>query len=71
MINFSLLFGLIAAILMYFSTHRIFNLLNAPQILNADLLNLTETSFFIRQQDSVKQQNTPGIVRVWTKLKSA
>jgi hypothetical protein len=70
LVNFSLFFGLIASILMCFMIHRIFNFLNYSQIININTLNSIDTSFFIRNQNFITQQNTPGITRVWAKPKS-
>lgn len=70
LVNFSLFFGLIASILMCFMIHRIFNFLNYSQIININSLNSIDTSFFIRNQNFITQQNTPGITRVWAKPKS-
>jgi hypothetical protein len=64
LVNFSLFFGLIASILMCFMIHRIFNFLNYSQIININTLNSIDTSFFIRNQNFITQQNTPGITRV-------
>lgn len=70
-VNFSLLFGLLAAILMCFMVHRIFNFLNYSQIINLQLLNSLDTNFFIRTQNFISQQNTPGVVKVWVKSKAS
>lgn len=66
-INFSLFFGLIAAILFYFLIQRIFNFMNFSQIIDANSLKLVESSFFIRNQNYTLQQSTPQAVRIWTK----
>ena len=66
-INFSLFFGLIAAILFYFLIQRIFNFINFSQINDANSLKSVESSFFIRNQNYTLQQSTPQAVRVWTK----
>jgi len=68
-INFSLFFGLIAAILMYFLIQRIFNYLNYSQIKEAKTLDSMQSSFFIRSQNFISQQNMPQVVRVWNKKK--
>lgn len=68
-INFSLFFGLIAAILMYFNIQRIFNYLNFSQIKELRTLDSVESGFFIRNQNFITQQNTPQVVRVWSKNK--
>lgn len=66
-INFSLFFGLVAAILFYFLIQRIFNFINFSQINDADSLKSIESTFFIRSQNYTLQQSTPQAVRVWTK----
>ena len=68
-INFSLFFGLIAAILMYFLIQRIFNYLNYSQIKEAKTLDSMQSSFFIRSQNFISQQNMPQVVRIWNKKK--
>jgi hypothetical protein len=70
-INFSLFFGLIAAILFYFLIQRIFNFLNFSQIVELNSLSSVESSFFIRNQNYTLQQSTPQVVRIWTKKKSS
>lgn len=69
-VNFSLLFGLLAAIIMCFMIHRIFNFLNFSQILNLNILNSLDTNFFIRTQNFITQQYTPGVTKVWVKSKA-
>jgi len=69
-VNFSLFFGIIAAILMCFMIHRIFNFLNYSQIININSLTSINTNFFIRSQSFVNQQQTSGTVRIWSKLKN-
>jgi len=66
-VNFSLLFGLLASILLCFIIHRIFNYLNFSQIINLNILSKIDTNFFIRSQNFITQQNTPGVVKVWVK----
>lgn len=69
-INFSLFFGLISAILLYFLIQRIFNILNYSQIVDANTLSNIESSFFIRHQSFINQQNMPQSLRVWKKTRS-
>jgi hypothetical protein len=69
-INFSLFFGLISAILLYFLIQRVFNILNFSQILEANTLSSIESSFFIKHQNFINQQNMPQSVRVWKKIRS-
>ena len=63
-INFSLFFGLVAAILFYFLIQRIFNFINFSQINDADSLKSIESTFFIRNQNYTLQQSTPQAVRI-------
>lgn len=63
LVNFSLLFGLLSSILMCFSIHRIFNFLNCSQIYNINSLNSINSNFFIRSQNFILQQNTPGVLK--------
>jgi hypothetical protein len=49
---------------------RIFSILNFSQIVNLNILQALDTNFFIRQQSFIRQQNTPGVVKVWLKAKS-
>ena len=68
-VNFSLFFGLIAAILMTFIVQRIFAFLNFAQIINMSLLSNAESGFFIRSQNLMTQQNSTAGVRSWVKSK--
>lgn len=69
LINFSLFFGLIASILLCFLIQRIFNFINFSQINDLSLLNEINAGFFIRQQSFIRQQDTQGIVKIWSKDK--
>lgn len=69
LINFSLFFGLITAILLCFMIHRIFNFLNYSQIKNFKLLNKLNSSFFIRNQNFTTQSNTPIVTKTWSRKK--
>lgn len=66
-INFSLFFGLIAAILMYFIIQRVFNFLNFSQIKEVRTLESLQSTFFIRSQNFISQQNMPQVLRIWNK----
>lgn len=68
-VNFSLLFGLLAAILMCFLIQRVFNYLNYSQIINYRLLNSNSSSFIIRNQNFTTQQSTFSSVNQWSKTK--
>jgi hypothetical protein len=63
-INFSLFFGLIAAILMYFIIQRVFNFLNFSQIKDVRTLENLQSTFFIRSQNFINQQNMPQVLRI-------
>jgi len=63
-VNFGLLFGLVAAILMYFLIQRIFSYLNYSQAKEVKTLDSSQSSFFIRSQSFISQQNMPQVVRV-------
>jgi hypothetical protein len=69
LVNFSLLFGLLASIMMYFFIHRIFNFLNYSQLINFRLPQTASSSFIIRNQNFSTQQNTFGATAQWSKLK--
>lgn len=70
LINFSLFFGLITAILLCFMIHRIFNFLNYSQIKNVKLLNNLDSGFFIRNQNFVSQSNAPIVTKTWARKKN-
>lgn len=70
LINCSLLFGLLSSILLVFTLHKLFNILNFSQLINVNLLSFVTSSFFIRNQNIATQQRTAGISKSWTKLKS-
>lgn len=69
LINFSILFSILSAILLFFLIKRIFVFLNFNYLLNNQLVNKVNTNFFIRNQNFVKQQNTQMNVLLWTKKK--
>jgi hypothetical protein len=56
-VNFSLLFGLLAAILICFLIQRVFNFLNYSQIINYRLLHTNTSCFIIRNQNFTTQQS--------------
>lgn len=70
LINFFLLYGIIASILMSFLVKRIFNLLNFSQLRDQNFLNQARSTYFIRNQDYLKQQATSAGTRVWLKKKN-
>ena len=69
-INFMLLFGIISSILLCFLIKRIFSFLNLSQLLNLDFLSKINASYFIRNQNFLKQQATSTGTRVWLKKKN-
>lgn len=69
LINFMLFYGIFASINLCFLLKRIFNLLTFSQFKNLPFLNLPNSSFFIRNQNFIKQQNTSTGTRVWAKNK--
>lgn len=64
LINFSLFFGLVSAILLCFIIQRVFNYINFSQINDVATLNNINTSFYIRNQNYITQQSTPSVVRL-------
>ena len=70
LINFFLLYGIIASILLSFLIKRIFNFMNYSQITNYPLLNKIQSTYFIRNQDYIKQQSSSAGTRVWMKKKT-
>lgn len=71
LINFFLLYGIITSILASFLIKRIFNLLNVSQILTKNFFSRTNSTYFIRSQDYLKQQSTSAGTRVWLKQKNS
>ena len=69
-INFMLLYGIISAILLCFLIKRVFSFLNYNQLVNYDMLNYTNSTYFIRNQNFIKQQATSTGTRVWIKTKN-
>lgn len=70
LINFFLLYGILASILMSFIIKRIFNFMNYSQLVNQNLLSKARATYFIRNQDYLKQQLTSAGTRVWLKKKN-
>ena len=70
LINFFLLYGVIASILLSFLVKRIFNFMNISQFQNTSFLQKAHATFFIRNQDYLKQQSTSAGTRVWIKKKN-
>ena len=70
LINFFLLYGIIASVLMTFLIKRVFSFLNYSQLLDLGYLNQARATYFIRNQDYLKQQATSSGTRVWLKKKN-
>lgn len=70
LINFMLLYGIIASILMCFLVKRVFGFMNAHQLIRYDFLNTVNSAYFIRNQNFIKQQATSTGTRVWMKKKT-
>ena len=68
-INFFLLYGILASIFLSFLIKRIFNFLNYSQLLNYPILTSVRSTYFIRSQDYLKQQSMSTGMRVWNKSK--
>lgn len=68
-INFVLLYGIITAVVLCFLIKQIFTLLNYSQFKNFKLTKKTNSVFFLRNQNFLKQQQTLSGVRVWFKKK--
>jgi hypothetical protein len=69
LINFVLFYGIISSILACFLIKRIFSFLNVSQYINYNLLFQTNATYFIRNQNFLKQQATSTGTRVWIKKK--
>ena len=70
LINFFLLYGIIASILLSFLVKRIFNFMNLSQFQDTSFLHKAHATFFIRNQDYLKQQLTSAGTRIWVKKKN-
>ena len=70
LINFFLLYGVIASILLSFLVKRIFNFMNVAQFQNTSFIHKAHATFFIRNQDYLKQQSMSAGTRVWIKKKN-
>ena len=69
LINFFLLYGIIASILLIFLTKKVFIIMNYSQFKNYHLLTKLNSIFFIKSQDYIKQQSVRNGLRVWRKSK--
>ena len=68
-VNFSLLFGLLASILICFFIFFFFNYLNYSQIINYRVLHANSSGFIIRNQNFTTQQSMFSGVNQWSKTK--
>lgn len=68
-INFSLLFGLLISILLYFLIQRIFNYLNFSQISSFKVLNNNSSGFIVRNQNFILQQLSYSNINQYSKVK--
>jgi len=59
-----LFYGIVSAILLCFLIKRIFSFLNYNQLVNYDMLSYTNATYFIRNQNFIKQQATSTGTRV-------
>ena len=69
LINFVLFYGILGAILLTFLIKRIFTLLTLAQLINYSTLNHINATYFIRNQNFLKQHLTSSGTRVWLKKK--
>lgn len=69
LINAMLFYGIICSILLCFLIKRVFSFLNYNQLVNYDMLSYTNSTYFIRNQNFIKQQATSTGTRVWSKTK--
>lgn len=69
LINFLLFYAIIGSILLSFLIKRIFVFLTNSQYINFKLFLHTNASYFIRNQNFLKQQSTDAGTKVWVKKK--
>ena len=69
LINLMLFYGIVSTILACFMIKRIFSFLNVSQYLNYKMLYHINATYFIRNQNFIKQQATSTGTRVWLKTK--
>jgi hypothetical protein len=70
-INFMLFYGIFGSINLCFLIKRVFIFLNLSQLKNINILGEINSTFFIRNQNFLRQQNTSAGARVWLKKKIA
>ena len=66
-INFFLFYGIISSILLSFLIKYVFTKLSLPHFKNISFQSYMTSTFFIRNQNFLKQQSTSAGERVWTK----
>ena len=69
LINFVLFYGILGAILLTFLIKRAFMLMNLTQLTNYSTLVHINATYFIRNQNFLKQHLTSSGTRVWLKTK--
>ena len=69
LINFMLFYGIVSTILTCFMIKRIFSFLNVSQYLNYKMLYHINATYFIRNQNFIKQQAVSTGTGVWLKKK--
>lgn len=69
MINFVLFYGIIGAILLTFLIKRVFMFANLSQATSYQTLMHVNATYFIRNQNFLKQHTTSSGTRVWAKRK--
>ena len=67
LINFFLFYGIISSILLSFLIKYIFSKLALPQFKTLQFASTINSTFFIRNQNFLKQQSTSAGERVWVK----
>lgn len=70
LINFMLFYGIFGSINLCFLIKRIFVFLNLSQLKNLNFLTEMNSTFFIRNQNFLRQQNSSTGTRVWLKKSS-
>ena len=69
LINFMLFYGIFGSINLCFLIKRVFIFLNLSQLKNFNITNEVNSTFFIRNQNFIRQQNTSAGTRVLIKKK--
>jgi hypothetical protein len=69
LVNYSLFFGIVSAILLFFLIKRFYVKLIVSQASEVNSLEQINSSSFIRNQNFIFQQNVHQSTRVWTKTK--